>query len=75
MRKYSTGKLELRIQKAKLVHDTQLIGKMDTICKFKWNQKSYHTKICKDGGKEPKWDDFKEELELREHLDNNDQGD
>ena len=36
MQKYSTGNLDLHIKEAKLVHDTQLIGSMDTFCRFYW---------------------------------------
>ena len=49
------------------MHDNQLIGSMDTFCRFIWDNEKSQTTLCKNGGKRPTWDFFKE-IELQEHV-------
>ena len=83
MLKYSTGKLEIRILEARLVYDTQILGGMNSFCKYKFkDEQPYQTETCKSGGKKPKWDNAYNSVYLREsdkdehgntHLDINSQ--
>ena len=52
------GKLIVKVKSAKLTHDTELIGKMDPYCLFKFGGQSNQTKTHKKGGKTPKWDEI-----------------
>ena len=67
-KKYSTGTLEIKILEAKLVYDTQLLGGMNTFCKYKYNDRKapYQSETCKGGGKRPKWENDYNSIDLVE---------
>ena len=42
---------------AQLTHDTETFGKMDPVVEIHIGGKTYKTACCKDGGKNPQWQD------------------
>jgi len=52
-----SGTLVFKPLEAKLTHDTEFLGRMDPYVKVLIGDKKAHGKVCKDGGKHPKWND------------------
>ena len=60
------AKFTLIIQEAKLFRDTATFGKMDPFVHIFFNDKEIKTRIAKDGGQNPKWEEIFEIQPLRE---------
>lgn len=60
--KYSTNLkraiLDVRVDRAVLVRDTEVIGKMDPFVEFKLGAQTRRTSVKDEGGKEPKWNEL-----------------
>jgi Ca2+-dependent lipid-binding protein len=52
----------LKVIEAKLLRDTEIIGKMDPFVVLEYSGKKYRTKVHQGGGKHPKWEEF---IEIR----------
>jgi Ca2+-dependent lipid-binding protein len=52
----------LQVIEAKLIKDTEIIGKMDPFLILEYTGKKYRTKVHQGGGKHPKWGEF---IEIR----------
>ena len=50
------GVLRVHLIEAHITHKTQLIGKMDPYVKMSSREQEWKSPICKNGGKEPKWE-------------------
>eukprot|EP00347_Sterkiella_histriomuscorum_P021505 403333744 len=53
---HSIGQLDLRIVRAELFRDTEIIGKMDPYVHVEYNGEQFKTATQKDAGKHPVWD-------------------
>lgn len=51
------GAILVRPIEAKLTHNTDLFTKMDPYCKATVGDQKSRSKVCKSGGKEPKWNE------------------
>ena len=54
---FNTGKLIVKPERAQLLHNKDLIGKMDPYCIMTIGNQKVKSSVCKRGGKTPKWDD------------------
>ena len=50
------GHLRIHLLEAHITHKTQTFGKMDPYVKFNSREQEWKSPICKNGGKEPKWE-------------------
>jgi hypothetical protein len=48
----------LHVIEAKLLRDTEIIGKMDPFVILEYSGKNYRTKVHLSGGKHPKWEEL-----------------
>ena len=51
------GSLAIKINTGVLKRNTEMFGKMSPYCTVVFNGKKLKTKVHKNGGKTPKWDD------------------
>lgn len=51
----TTGRLRLEVVEAKLIRDTEFLGKMDPYCVIKMREQVFKTKTMLNAGKTPKW--------------------
>lgn len=53
----SGPQLFLRPIRAELIHNTELLGKMDPFVRINYDGNIYDTSVCEEGGKTPQWTD------------------
>jgi len=61
----TSGKLTVHVLEARLKRDTDTFGKMDIYLLISTRMQRIRTKTCKNGGKEPKWDNEHFEVDVK----------
>ena len=53
----TSGRLKLNVVQARLTRDTEFFGKMDPFAVIEYRQQKFKTKVKKNAGKTPRWDE------------------
>lgn len=60
-----SGKLTLEVLEARIKRDVELVGTMDPYVKFKLRDDHWKSPVCKNGGKNPKWEGAVWEVDVK----------